>query len=116
MGDSNDGNQVHSTIGVKPPNGEVVFVDCHYDGYVEHVGRILLEHYENLDKVIDLLNGGDILTLGVDVGNTTMDKRGDARPMIAKNVGEYWDKYGNMLKPQLGGNFQHSSYGRMRCK
>lgn len=37
---------------------------CHWDGYPEYVGAILLAHYKNLSKVEKLLALGDISSLG----------------------------------------------------
>lgn len=37
---------------------------CHYDGYPSHVGAILLEHYNSIDKVKELVDKGAISALG----------------------------------------------------
>ena len=52
-----------SRIGYELPDHSVVSVYCHHDGYVEHNGRILVEHYQNRDDVQDLIDGGSMSSL-----------------------------------------------------
>ena len=59
-----------SSIGCVMPNGEIEYVECRFDGYLSHVGRILVEHYNDLDKVLELLLGGDIVSLREDIEHT----------------------------------------------
>ena len=40
----------------------------HSDGYLEHAGRILAEHYQDESKVDELLNQGDVSSLGENIG------------------------------------------------
>ena len=44
-------------------------VYCHWDGYLEHNGRILREHYSDSEKLATLIAGGDISSLGPDIGS-----------------------------------------------
>lgn len=39
-------------------------VYCHFDGYPEGVGSVLLKHYNTKDKVDELLKLGDLSSLG----------------------------------------------------
>jgi len=59
-----------SSIGCMIPNGEIEYVECRFDGYLSHVGKILVEHYNDLDKVLELLLGGDIVSLREDIEHT----------------------------------------------
>ena len=52
-----------SRIGIELPNHDVVSVYCHWDGYPEHNGRILVEQYLNRDDVEELIDGGSMSTL-----------------------------------------------------
>lgn len=36
---------------------------CHWDGYVEHNGKILVEHYQNREDVQELIDGGSMSSL-----------------------------------------------------
>jgi hypothetical protein len=39
-----------SNIAYEKPNGKVVVMYCHYDGYPEYNGRVLQEHYSHPTK------------------------------------------------------------------
>lgn len=49
-----------SRIGVELPNGTVKSIYCHWDGYVEHNGSVLVESYDTPEKITALLNRGDL--------------------------------------------------------
>jgi len=49
--------------------GPVKYAYCHYDGYIEHNGKILNEHYRDPAKVKELLALGDMSSL-----DETLDK------------------------------------------
>ena len=53
-----------SRIGYVNENGSITSAYCHYDGYPQHNGKILKEHYTTLDKVKQLVDGGDMTCLG----------------------------------------------------
>jgi len=57
-----------SYIGVRNSDDTVDYIYCHYDGYPDHNGRILTEHYTSLDKVKELLALGDLSILGPEIG------------------------------------------------
>ena len=42
---------------------QILSVYCHYDGYIEHNGKILVESYSNKELLEDLINGGDMSSL-----------------------------------------------------
>ena len=44
-------------------------VYCHWDGYLEHVGRILRQHYADPAKVAELIEHGDISSLHAEIGS-----------------------------------------------
>ena len=46
-------------------NGSTISsIYCHWDGYLSGVGRQLLENYKDIDDVEELMDLGDISTLG----------------------------------------------------
>ena len=55
-----------SSIGCKMPRGKVAYVECRYDGGLAHVGLLLAKHYNDYDKALELLLGGDIVSLRED--------------------------------------------------
>ena len=58
-----------SMIGIENPNSLAVkAVYCHWDGYLEHNGRILNEHYSASPKVNNLIALGDLSSLRAEIG------------------------------------------------
>ena len=80
-----------SSIGCKMPRGKVAYVECRYDGDLSHVGRILVEHYNDLDKALELLLGGDIVSLREDIESTIRERHLDNDQLEDCEVKEaYW--------------------------
>ena len=81
-----------STIAIAREDGSVAQVYCHWDGYLENNGVLLVNHYNTADKVEELIAGGDISSLGEIVG---VEHPFDTR--IAEMAQEEYDRlYGNM--------------------
>lgn len=57
-----------STIALEFADGTVQQVYCHWDGYLDHNGAILFESYQDPFKVRDLIDLGDISSLGPNIG------------------------------------------------
>jgi hypothetical protein len=53
-----------SHIGIRNDDNTVSYVYCHWDGYPEHNGKILLNHYNNKEILNTLLNNGNMSSLG----------------------------------------------------
>jgi len=53
----------HATIAVEHENGTVTEVYVHWDGYLGHVGKMLVEHYNSLELAEELVREGAISTL-----------------------------------------------------
>ena len=88
-----------SRIGIELPDHSVVSAYCHWDGYVEHNGKILVEYYQNREDVQDLIDGGSMSTL------RTRGTWDDSSPLRDES-GEYicdaagYLKYENDREPQ----------------
>jgi len=54
----------NSFIGQMQTDGAIRGIYCHWDGFVECTGYMLVRHYENRDKVAELLNLGELSFLG----------------------------------------------------
>lgn len=61
----------NSTITVRTKKNERKQVYCHWDGYLEGVGKTLLEHYNTKELAIKLVEHGDISSLDVKSEPTT---------------------------------------------
>ena len=57
-----------SYIGVRNLDASVDYIYCHFDGYPDHNGKILTEHYADMDKVNVLMKLGDLSVLGEQIG------------------------------------------------
>ena len=57
-----------STIALEFADGTVGQVYCHWDGYLEHNGAILLKHYSDPFKVRELIDLGDVSSLHANIG------------------------------------------------
>lgn len=53
-----------SVIGYVTPDNHILFVYCHFDGYLSGVGKTLLEHYNTIERVVELVSNGAISSLG----------------------------------------------------
>lgn len=52
-----------SLIGILNEDDTVDWVYCHWDGYIDHVGRMLRDHYKSEPKIRELLLNGDLSSL-----------------------------------------------------
>ena len=57
-----------STISIQKNDGTIRSVYCHWDGYCEHNGVLLYNFYNTTDKVNELIDYGDISSLGSEIG------------------------------------------------
>ena len=56
-----------SYIGIRNSDNTIKAIYSHWDGYVEHNGRILFENYKDKEKIESLLELGDISSLDKDI-------------------------------------------------
>lgn len=56
-----------STIALEFADGTVGQIYCHWDGYLEHNGKILFENYTDPFKLRQLIDLGDLSSLGKDI-------------------------------------------------
>ena len=58
----------NSRIGIRNENGTITSIYCHWDGYPEHNGKLLLEHWTDREKVEELIKLGNLSELGQEIG------------------------------------------------
>lgn len=56
-----------STIALEYADGTIGQVYCHYDGYLDHNGRILFESYQDPFKLGELIDLGDVSVLHANI-------------------------------------------------
>ncbi len=54
----------NSNIGIRYENGQIDSIYCHWDGGFDHNGQILAESYNDVEKARELIELGDISSLG----------------------------------------------------
>lgn len=102
-----------STIALEFADGTVGQVYCHWDGYLEHNGKILFDHYSDPFKLRDLIDLGDLSSLAANVGTKhDFDSRVEGEcTFYGRDRGEdgvdavYFDSYQDYLD-----NFQGEEY------
>ena len=57
-----------SMIAKRDNDGRIQAVYCHGDGYPSHNGRILFEHYQDTEKIDELIKHGSLSVLGANIG------------------------------------------------
>ena len=57
-----------STIALEYADGTIEQVYCHWDGYLEHNGQLLLKHYSNPFILRDLIDLGGLSSLRATIG------------------------------------------------
>lgn len=53
-----------STIGIQNDDNSIDLIYCHWDGYLEGVGKTLKENYNTEEKIRELLSRGNVSSLG----------------------------------------------------
>jgi hypothetical protein len=77
-----------SRIGYELPDHSVVSVYCHWDGYPEYNGKMLVQHYQNREDVQDLIDGGSMSCLRTrNTWNTGASLRDDNGEYITDSEG-----------------------------
>lgn len=86
-----------SNIAIEGADGSIKVIYCHFDGYLEHVGKILHENYKTTVLVDTLVSGGDMSALGKTPGECEYykDREGekweDVKPQQYDTTKEYFD-------------------------
>ena len=92
-----------SRIGIQLKDNSVLSVYCHYDGYPAFNGRILRDNFDTVEKVRNLIDGGNMSCTWTNAGwnNETLPECGplhytmrgesieDNAPELNKNKSEY---------------------------
>jgi hypothetical protein len=69
-----------SLIGINLNNGITKIIYCHWDGYPEHNGQLLMKNYSTPIAVFELLDLGDLSSLGESPASSTAYHRDRKEP------------------------------------
>lgn len=102
-------------IGVELPNGKIKSIYCHHDGYLSWVGKMLKEHYQDYQKVLKLVELGDISSLHETVEETYPDsykgwRDEDCPAREDENEWEFWSKKGDCGEEYVYLFSRHTDY------
>jgi hypothetical protein len=105
-----------STIALEYADGTIGQIYCHWDGYLDHNGKILRDYYTDPFKVRNLLDGGDMSSLSETVaGCSFYAERGESCPQrMYKDFAEFrkeaqGEEYNYILRRD--GNWYVEFYG-----
>lgn len=85
-----------STIALEFADGTVGQVYCHWDGYLSNNGKILLNNYMDPFKVRELIDLGDVSSLGAEIG--VKHPFDNPASYGSPEYEAYKEQYGNMTK------------------
>jgi hypothetical protein len=57
-----------STIAIELHDGTIQMINCHWDGYLEHNGKLLNKFWYQYDKILQLMALGNLSRLGQEIG------------------------------------------------
>ena len=98
-----------SRIGIQLKDDSILSVYCQYDGYPEFNGRVLRDHYNTVEKVRNLIDGGDMSCTWTNAGwnNETLHETGplyrtargesmeDNAPRLDESIFDFLEKENN---------------------
>lgn len=108
-----------STISITKADGSIYKIYCHWDGYIEGVGKILKEHYTDINKIEQLIELGSISSLDKECSKPethTFDKPVDGFTVAYhRDRNEPWDrvkpeKFDSFEMFRLSGDWQEYNY------
>lgn len=93
-----------SRIGIRRKDGSIESIYCHWDGYLSNNGKILFRSYQDINKIEELLDLGNISSLSDELDDVVayMRDRGekDQEKRIHNNLSEFssfmedgWEEY-----------------------
>lgn len=66
----------HSAIAIKSPRGCYLAIYCHWDGYLDGVGKGLLKHAQTTEEAMKLVQEGDHVSI-METGTESFRSRGE---------------------------------------
>lgn len=84
-----------STIALEYADDQVGQIYCHWDGYLDNNGKILLSHYSDPFKLRELLDKGDMSTLARDVDSCAfyVERGEDCPQSMYKDFSDYVENH-----------------------
>jgi hypothetical protein len=107
-----------STIAIQLENGSINQVYCHWDGYLEYNGKMLMEYYNNPEIIKELISKGSISILAKNINPNKDSKyefnspQKDVCLFYSRDRDEelYIDSFENFQEYSENGNFEEFNY------
>ena len=107
-----------STIAIQLENGSINQVYCHWDGYLENNGKILMKYYNNVEIIKELISKGSISSLGININpikDLIHDFNSPQKDVCVfyhrdRNEELYIDSFENFEEYSKNGNFEEFNY------
>jgi hypothetical protein len=91
----------NSRIGIENSDGTVSSVYCHWDGYPSHNGIILMEHYQDREKVQKLINLGSLSLLDERVEPDVNETHSFDKPIQGITIAYHRDRQESYEGPRV---------------
>jgi hypothetical protein len=95
-----------STIALEYADGSVDVIYCHWDGYLEHNGKLLVNHYSDPFLVRDMLDMGSVSSLAETLESTEFHHRDMGRELLI----DRYDSFETYRLAMLDGAGQEYNY------
>jgi hypothetical protein len=93
-----------STIAIEKSDGTIEQIYCHWDGYPEYNGKILLQSYSNPMKLQELIDMGNMSSLDSTIDACEFwvrDQNDSMETAKPRRYSSYWDYVTNLSREQF---------------
>ena len=81
---------------------EIETIYNHYDGYPDHLGQALKDHFNNQDAVIDLMDGGNLRYIDPETGEPEHFKNERSNRIKGADIEELFGEYADWVDSSSG--------------
>ena len=103
-----------STIWMKNEDGTFTGIYCHWNGYIENNGKILFQHYQDVNKLKSLLALGSISCLGQYVSTNMPHTFEQPAPSVTvayhRDRGEDYCQYNKIKEENVSEYYEEYNY------
>jgi len=82
-----------STIALANQDGTISEIYCHWDGYLENNGKILMESYGDVSRILELISHGNMSELDSDIDSCVFYGRDRGETEVSATSYSNFDDY-----------------------
>lgn len=98
-----------ASISIKTSDGKFLKTAVNWDGYLSHVGKVLLQHFYETERIFDMINGGEIRSIDYIAGEVDVEYYDDSDSYPITTV-DHEDEMYNYLYDPLTNKWNVSFY------